>query len=330
MPWLEWFAFKHPVLVHLPMAVGLMLPLALMASMRPGRGIRPWWLVSRYLAWWGFLGSLLAAWAGFLLARKTGLLPGLGLASTATLQGALLRGHQILAVLSLGLGLLTLRMLHRRRQDHQGLGALTFLTALPWSVLLVVTGWQGARMTRPIQTVTVTRSLPSPPPTPSAPIPVARVTPEADLPAPILDFASLEPVHPQPVKTTVHGLRWIRAWVTPSSAEAYRKGEPLAPGTLVVLSTLEDRWGRPGLESGPLYALEILPDGKPSLSVYWGRVPAERRAEMGGAERVWWRRNDANLEGCMGCHAQGPAPMKDRSRLLPLPRIKTAEARPQG
>jgi hypothetical protein len=87
------------------------------------------------------------------------------------------------------------------------------------------------------------------------------------------------------------------------------------------MSTLEDRWGRPGHDPGPLYALEVLPGGKPSLTFYWPRVPEARRNETRGLERVYWRRDDENLKSCLACHAGGIAPVKDRSRWV-TPRVK--------
>lgn len=312
MPWTQWFALQHPHLVHLPVAVAVLLPFALAAAMRPGRGIRPWWLVCRYLAWWGMVFLVLALVAGYFQAQAMNLAP-----STLAPAGSALRPHQLWGLASLGTGVLTLYTLHRRRLDHQSLGPLALLSGLTWSVLLILTGLHGNRLGRPVQVVekVVTVAAPTPEPVPVAP-------PAADGLTRILDYASLEPLHVQPVKTTVHGLRWIRAWITPASAEAYRKGEPLPVGTLVVMSTQEDRWGRPSTDLGPLYALEIKADGKPELTFYWGRVPETRRAEVGGAERAHWQGRDANLEGCMACHAQGMAPLKDRSRVLPFVKPK--------
>lgn len=315
MPWTQWFAFQHPTLTHLPLAVAVLLPFALAASMRAGRGIRPWWLVCRYLAWWGMVFLVLALVAGHFQGHQMHLAQG-----PLAPSGSPLRLHQLWGAGSLLAGALTLFTLHRRRLDHQSLGPLALFAGLVWSALLVQTGIQGNRLGRPVQVVEKTVTV-------AAPAPVAVPTPVVATPAPdgltrILDYASLEPLHTQPVKTTVHGLRWIRAWITPSSAEAYRKGEPLPAGTLVVMSTLEDRWGRPSTDPGPLYALEIKADGKPELSFYWGRIPEAKRAEVGGAERAHWQGRDANLESCMSCHAQGMAPAKDRSKLLPFVKPK--------
>jgi hypothetical protein len=128
-----------------------------------------------------------------------------------------------------------------------------------------------------------------------------------------LDHASLEPIHLQPVKSPAHGGRWIRVWANPEAATAYRSGQPLPSGSFVVLSTVEDRWGRPGAEIGPLYALEMKASG-PSLTFYWPRLPMERRQEFGGDSRAYWRGNDPHLNGCRACHAGGMADPAQRSR----------------
>lgn len=322
MPWTEWFAFKHPVLIHVPLAVAFLLPFALLAAQRPGRGIRPWWLVCRYLTWFAVFFLFASAASGFLLARKAGVLPpGAWLAPKLDPEGALLRLHQFLAGSSLILGVLFLRFLYRQRQDHQSLGFLPLLVGFLWSASLVMTGWQGARMTRPVQvqTIMVKEKEATPVPVAAPAVPVAT---GAEGPTRLLDFASLEPIQKEPVKTTVHGLRWIRTWVTPAAAEAYRAGQSLPAGSLVVLQSFEDRWGRPGPDPGPVYGLEVQGEGRTALSFYWGRVPEARRGEVGGAERAWWKAGDANLEGCMACHAQGIAPVKDRSTVYPFRKPK--------
>ena len=61
---MDWIALKHALLSHLPVATGLLLPIALMASQRPGRGIRPWWTVARYLGWAGIIGTFAAVVSG--------------------------------------------------------------------------------------------------------------------------------------------------------------------------------------------------------------------------------------------------------------------------
>jgi len=119
------------------------------------------------------------------------------------------------------------------------------------------------------------------------------------------------------VKSAPHGNRWIRVWVNPESEKAYQAGEPLPPGSLVVMSTVEDRWGRPGFEQGPLYALETAKDGKTRFTFYWPQ----------GNPAAYWRGDDAGLSGCLSCHGQGMAPAKDRSKWV-VPRKPKPEAPP--
>jgi len=98
----------------------------------------------------------------------------------------------------------------------------------------------------------------------------------------------------------------------------------------VVLSTFEDRWGRPGFEAGPLYYLETLPAGGQRLGFYWPQVPEARRGETGGAERVYWRGNAPGLQACLGCHANGIAPVRDRSqwKVPRKPKTEDTESNP--
>ncbi len=318
MPWMDWFAHKHPFLVHLPLAVALLLPLALLASLRPGRGIRPWWLVCRYLFAWGWFFMVPVALSGLMLARRMNLLAwDQFLAGKGSPEMLILRQHQLLAGGTFLLGILVLYLLVRRRQDHQSLGPLAFLGGLLFCGGLLVTAHHGTRLSRPVQQVVVEKAV-------AAPVAVSapRVVRDPLRPGPVLDYLALEPIQPEPVKTTFHGLRWIRTYVTPASAEAYRKGEPLPTGTLVVMASWEDRWGRPGFDSGPFYALEVKADGRNELTCYWAKVPEAKRAEMGGAERIYWKGNDSNLEACMACHAQGVSPLKDRSKVFPFRKPK--------
>ena len=140
--------------------------------------------------------------------------------------------------------------------------------------------------------------------------------PESDRPVRALDYASLEPVSPDPVRSLAHGSRWIRAWASPEAAAAYRAGQPLPQGAFVVLSSAEDRWGRPGPDPGPLYALEMKATG-PAFTFYWPRIPMNHRREFGGDSRAYWRGSDAHLDACRTCHAAGMADPSKRSRLRP-------------
>jgi hypothetical protein len=325
VPWLEWFAFKHTQLVHIPIAAAVLLPVAVLASQRPGRGIRPWWLVSRFLAWSCFLVMLLTVLSGVAVAREQGILaPGELFHKGGAGEAGLFRLHQIAAGSSILLGLITLRMFHRRRSDYQSLGFLALLFSVLWCGSILFASHLGSKLSRPVRTVV----LKAPEETP-LPVTVRRsADPEEKHPVRVMDFRSLEPIQVEYVKTVVHGTRWIRTWVTPGSVEAYRSGQPLSPGTIAVLSTQEDKWGRPGPEPGPLYGMEILPDGHPGFVFYWSRVPEARRAEVGGLERVYWRGDDPNLKACLTCHANGMAPAKDRSKLFAF--RKKVETVPAG
>lgn len=314
---MEWIALKHALLAHLPVATGLLLPWVLLSAQRSGRGIRPWWTVARYLGWAGALGLLAAMVSGLAAGRMHGLIPATRFfpvpAAGMGADGLLFR-HAVLAAATIPLAVAALWAMNRPRKDHQSLGFLALLFGLGWCVLLLATGQSGFSLAHPKYQAPV----PAPPALVVAPAPVpaaapAPSDPEASAPLRALDYGALEPIHAEPVKSPAHGGRWIRAWATPAAAAAYRAGQTLPPGALVVLSTLEDRWGRPGTEPGPLYALEMK-DGGPSLTFYWARVPLEQRREVGGEVRVYWRSPDAHLEACQSCHAGGMAEFAKRSR----------------
>lgn len=313
---LEFLALKHPLLVHLPVGVALLLPLALLAAQRPGRGIKPWWIACRYLAWAGLLGLVLALISGWLWARHLSLIPpGKLLAphlpkptAEQWLQVAIWK-HQVAALSSAALALFTLLACYRKRLEHQGLGVLALLFGGLWCGASLTAGFYGGKMAHP------TLAMPST----SGPSQGTSITmagpadPEADAPLRALDYGSLEPIQPEPVRSTTHGNRWVRTWVTASGSDAYRAGKPLPPGAYAVMTSFEDRWGRPSFENGPLYMLETLADGKPSLTYYWPRVPEAKRGETGGQPSAYWRGKDPNLETCMGCHFKGQAPLDERS-----------------
>lgn len=321
---MDWIALKHALLAHLPVASGLLLPWALLASQRPGRGIRPWWTVSRYLAWAGMIGLLSAFVSGIATGRLQALIPPgrlLPVPAGGTGAEGLLFRHAALGLATLPLGLAALWAMSRNRKDHQSLGFLALLLGLLWSAVLLLAGHGGYQLAhRPREVAAAQPAQPVPAPSPAA---VAVPDPEAQAPLRALDYGALEPIHAEPVKSPAHGGRWIRAWASPEAAGAYRAGQPLPPGALVVLSTLEDRWGRPGPEPGPLYALEVKAEG-PSLTFYWPRVPVERRAETDGEARAYWRRQNTHLESCRACHAGGMADPAQRSRWR-VPRKASAE-----
>jgi hypothetical protein len=327
MNWMAWIANKHTLLVHLPAAAALMIPLPIIAAQRGGRGIRPWWTTCRYLAWAGLVGSLLGVLSGFLSGRLHGQVPlGAFWGSAEPGMKYLFRLHEAGGVASLVLGVACLRSLYRKRQEHQGIGLAALLFGLLWCASALLSSYSGALLVGYGPAPALFLAPPQPTlqpaqaPTPVAVVPPAPVRdPEASAPVRALDYASLAPMQPEPVKSAAHGNRWIRVWVTPGGAEAYQAGKPLPPGTLAVMTSVEDRWGRPGFDLGPLYALDMDADGKPSLTYYWAQVPAARRSETGGADKAYWRRDDPGLKACSACHSQGAAPMKDRSRLA-IPR----------
>ena len=313
---MDWIALKHALLSHLPVATGLLLPWALLSAQRPGRGIRPWWTVARYLGWAGFVGTLGAFVSGFSLARLLALLPPHRIlpafAWGSGAEAALFR-HVVLGSLSLLAAAGALWAMNRHRRDHESLGLAALGLGLVWCATLLLAGEGGFRLahgSRPRVAAPVAVSAPAP--VPVAPRPVEPDS-EASAPVRALDFAALEPMHPDPVKSLAHGGRWVRAWTSPEAAAAYRAGRTLPPGARVVLSSVEDRWGRPGPEVGPLYVLEMKAAG-PALTFYWPRIPVERRPEFGGDARAYWRGDDARLEACRACHAEGLADAAKRSR----------------
>lgn len=317
MPWMDWIGQKHSLFVHIPTVAALLLPVALMAAQRPGRGIKPWWITCRYLAWAGALGSIPAVLSGLQIAYRTKLLMEGQFISKGGLENpTLFQLHQWLAVASFVLGVLTLRALYRKREEHQGIGVLGLFMGTFWAVSAVAAAYFGQRLGHPVVVPPVQNVV--------APQVVPPKDPEATVPFRALDYHSLTPMHVEPVKSAPHGNRWVRVWANAKAAEAYRDGQPLPNGSLVVMNSLEDRWGRPGFEPGPLYALEVNEEGKPSLLFYWARVPEARRNETRGLDRAYWRGQEESLRSCLDCHGNGVAPAKDRSKwVVPRPKPKT-------
>ena len=316
---MDWLAFKHAFLSHLPVAVGLLLPLALVAAQRPGRGIRAWWTVARYLGWAGLVGLLTSLATGYLQMRHLGLLPpNRLLPSLAPSAWGPLSWHLTVALAGLVVGAAALWAMTRPRKEYQSLGLPSLALGLAWSALLVLAGDSGHGLAH-----AKARVVPAPQavlPAAVTPVvvrpPTAPAAPEASVLARALDFAALEPLHPDPVKSVAHGGRWVRSWVSAEAAGAYRVGAPLPTGAFVVLSSVEDRWGRPGPEVGPLYVLEMKASG-PALSFYWARIPEARRKDFEGEARAWWPSGHPRLEGCLTCHPDGMADIARRSRWRP-------------
>lgn len=302
---MEWLGLKHPMLVHLPLAAALLLPLPLLLAQRAGRGIRPWWIACRYLGWAAFLGLLGTVPSGYAWGRGLGRLGG---AAWMAPKGSPLWMHQLLGLGALALAIATLWALHRRRKDHEGLGWAAFVLGSAFSAITLWAGVRGHGLAlRPAPPVAAPVAAPRPEPQ----------DPERDRPARALDFAALQPVAMEPVRSQAHGGRFVRVWLSSAAAvEAYQGGQPLPAGTFAVLSSQEPRWGRPGPEAGPLWAYEIAPDGKPAFQLYWGRIPDGQRAEFGGQERVYWRKDAPQLQACAACHAAGASDAAQRSRGL--------------
>ncbi len=328
---MDWIALKHALLSHLPVAAGLLLAWPLLSAQRAGRGIRPWWTVARYLGWAGLLGTLASVVSGLAAGHALGLMSGRHIlpvpASGSGTEGLLFR-HALLGGVSLVVGCVTMWAMSRPRKDHQSLGLLTLALGLGWSALLLLSGEGGYRlahgrgaMAAAPASAPVVALVVAPATVPSMPLKELDV--EAKAPVRALDYASLEAIHTDPVKSLAHGGRWIRAWANPETAAAYRKGQPLPPGALVVLSSMEDRYGRPGAEGGPLYALEMKASG-PALTFYWARIPMERRRDFGGESRVYWRDQDSHLESCRACHAEGMADPQKRSHWRPKRVVETS------
>lgn len=306
---MDWFALKHPMLVHLPVAAGLLIPFSLLASQRRGRGMRPWWITCQFLAWAGSLAAVAAIISGLAWGKSLSLIPPGALIPPKGSEGlpALLRRHELLALAGFGFSGLTVWACLRPRKEHEGIGVLALLFGVLWMGFHLGTGLTGGKMTHP--TLGTVQAKVEPAPAAAA----EELDPEADAPLRFLDYQSLEPVHSEPVKSPEHGGRWVRVWVTASGLEAYRMGEALPPGAFAVMTTMEDRWGRPSQEPGPLFGLESLASGRPSLTFYWPRVPQGRRAETGGETRAYFRDSDPHLKTCAACHAKGPSEPAQRS-----------------
>ena len=294
MNYLDWIAFKHPMWIHVPLACAILSPLALLAAQRRGRGIRPWWTACRYLAWMGVLGLIPALLSGLMWAHRLGFVaPGKLLAGKEVL-GGLVRHHQLWAVAALVTSLLTLLSVHRKRQDHQGIGFQALFLGCCWAFATLMTGMYGGRMAHPM-------------PGETAPVKAATATAdaEADLPAHYLDFGGLIPVGDAWARIPQHEGRWGRVWVTASGIEAYQAGRTMPPGSYAVMSTAQDRAAQPGPDPGPLYAVEILADGTPKFTLYWANVPEGEQAKFDAQDSVYWRSPDAHVQSCASCHAGG-------------------------
>lgn len=308
----EWIAHQHSFFVHIPAAMAVFLPLPLLAAQRMGRGIRPWWLMCRYLSVMGFLGLVLTMISGYASVPNLSLLKSLVSVAGNPTSTVSVVYHQFFSTLSLILGVLTLLSMFRKRKDHQSLGLLALVFGLLWCAAILCSHHYGTLITGTVPEPP--KKVATAPLPPVAAVPVTRkVDPEGDYLLKILDYQSLSPIHSEPVRSKAHGDRWIRVWVSPEALESYRAGTAMPNGALAVMSTVEDRWGRPSTQAGPIYAIEVR-QGAPALSLYWGKVPEAQRANFGGSERIFWKDSAPQLQNCLSCHAQGLAPMAGRSR----------------
>lgn len=136
MPVFDWFAREHPAFVHLPIAASLLLPVSLLLSMRSAA----WFPAARLLAWAGLVGGMAAILSGFLWARNMDLIaPG---AFTPDRPG-LIATHEWLALSGLGVGLLTLILVEKKRLKP------SLAVALVWTVLWGAAGHWGGKMVFP-------------------------------------------------------------------------------------------------------------------------------------------------------------------------------------
>ena len=307
-----WIADQHVWATSFALAASILLTLPLVAAQRPGRGIKPWWIACRYLAWTGLIGSVFALISGEFLAKNMGLL---GEEWILRNQWSDLRIHQYLGGAMVFFGCLCLRSAYIKRKEHQGIGLYVLLTGLLWATATLGAGHYGIKLSRLHKEGKIEvhakneASANDDQATNHQLVRNSRFTR-------ILDYSSLVAMHStEPVRSPAHNNRWIRVWVSQNASEAYASGGPLPSGSLVVMSSFEDRWGRPTYEIGPLYILEVLASGESRLGMYWSNVPESRRDEVGGVANVSWTEPDENLAGCLECHSDGMALHTNRSRI---------------
>jgi hypothetical protein len=326
MEWLEGLADLHIWAIIFAFATTVLLPYALIAAQRPGRGIKPWWTTSRFLGIVALVACVLALATGEILAKKLGLLGGEWI-----LRGEWtdMRLHQYTGGAAVLFGYMYIRAVFRPRKEHQGLGVYTLIVGLAWALVVFTAGHVGVKMARERRAAE------------KAAAKEAAVAPDQgqeqdqdESPAlaksrlmRVLDYTALVPMHQEPIRSLPHKNRWIRVWVSPEAVDEYTKGEALPEGALVVMSSVEDRWGRPGHEIGPLYTLEALPGGKTRLGMYWSNVPEPKRGEVNGQSKVNWLGSSPGLASCAECHSEGLAPIKTRG-YRPRPAAPAAAPRP--
>ena len=318
-PFLEFIAREHPAFVHIPLGLIAVLPLAMLASFHP-RHTRLWTGTSFFLALVGWSGSTVALFSGLIWARKIALIPPGGffpvVATEKQVLQRILQVHELTALSGFLIGGLCIWLLWRvwrqveahdeaghqrhggRRFWERGVGAAPLLVGFLWMGCWGFTGKLGGIMVFGSEETNRAAAEADA---------AKRGDAETDLPIRALDYASLEPTTPEPVRSKAHGNRWRRIWVTASGADAYQAGKPLPPGAYAVLSTFEDNKGKPSHEPGPLFMKEMKADGSTTFAFYWPRVPEALRKEVGGLDSVYWRSPDSRLATCLGCHEKGTA-----------------------
>jgi hypothetical protein len=231
-----------------------------------------------------------------------------------------LRIHQYFGGATVFLGSLCLRSAYMKRKEHQGLGFLTLTTGLLWAVAAGGAGVSGIKLARegPNAAAKLSAKSSSDGSTEDDALDGTDVTlNQRNRLMRILDYTSLVPMHQEPVRSPAHKNRWVRVWVSQDAADAYATGGQLPNGALVVMNSVEDRWGNPTHEIGPLYTLEAFQDGSQKVGMYWSFVPESKRDEVGGLKRVSWREPNETLASCAECHANGMALPSQRRRNRP-------------
>ncbi len=313
-PLLEFVAREHPAFVHIPLGLVAVLPLAMLASFHP-KHVRLWTGTSFFLALVGWLGSTAALFSGLIWGRQIALIPPKGffplVATEKQVLQRILQVHEMAALSGFLIGGFCVWLLWRswrqveahdgaahrrhggRRFWERGVGAAPLLVGVLWLACWGLSGKLGGVMV--FGSEETNRA--------AAEADAAKhADAEADLPIRALDYASLEPITPEPVRSKAHGNRWRRIWVTASGADAYQAGKPLPPGAYAVMSTFEDEKGKPSHEPGPLYMKETKADGSTAFAFYWPRVPEALRKDMENQDSVYWRSPDSHLAVCLGCH----------------------------
>ncbi len=322
-PLIEFIAREHPAFVHLPLGLVAALPVAMLGSFhRQGRSLLA---TSFFLAAIGWLASTIALFSGLVWGRQINLIGPSSfipvVASEKQVLQRILQVHILAALAGFLVGGLCAFLLWRtwRRDSHvgadgkdhrhhagrrfweRGVGAPALLVGLIWLGCWGFSGKLGGIMVFGSEETNKAAAEADK---------AKRNDLEADLPIRALDYASLEPAEPDPIRSKAHGDRWRRVWVTASGIDAYKAGKALPPGAYAVMSTFSDVKGRPGTEPGPLYMKETKADGSTAFAFYWARIPEALQKDFGNQDSVYWRSPDPKLATCLGCHEKGGSPAK--------------------